>query len=86
MNATAIDHVNLRVPEVDVEAFVECYRDDPGFDLEHYEEYRAGEQGFFFVRLGRTASSTSHRARRSRRGTARRSTTSRCSSRRRWTR
>jgi catechol 2,3-dioxygenase-like lactoylglutathione lyase family enzyme len=52
MNATAIDHVNLRVPEADVEAFVECYRDDLGFDLEHYNEYRAGELGFFFVRLG----------------------------------
>lgn len=52
MNAEAIDHVNLRVAKADVEAFVAFYRDDLGFDLEYYEEYRAGDRSFFYVRLG----------------------------------
>jgi catechol 2,3-dioxygenase-like lactoylglutathione lyase family enzyme len=52
MEATAIDHVNLRVPEDGVEAFAAFYRDEMGFDLEYYDEYRDGERGFFYVRLG----------------------------------
>ncbi|MFC7141214.1 VOC family protein [Halosimplex aquaticum] len=52
MKATAIDHVNVRVPESAIEAFVGFYRDDVGFDLEYYDEYRAGEREFFYVRLG----------------------------------
>jgi len=52
MEATAIDHVNMRVPEDDLESFVGFYRDDMGFDLEYYEAYRDGERGFFYVRLG----------------------------------
>jgi len=52
MEATAIDHVNIRVPEDEVENYVAFYRDDMGFDLEYYDEYRAGEREFFYVRLG----------------------------------
>ncbi|WP_123534869.1 VOC family protein [Halosimplex salinum] len=52
MEATAIDHVNLRVAESDIEAFVGFYRDEMGFSLEYYGEYRAGERDFFYVRLG----------------------------------
>lgn len=51
MEAAWVDHLNLRIPEEDVEPFADFYR-DLGFDLEHYEAYRDGEQGFFFVRLG----------------------------------
>jgi catechol 2,3-dioxygenase-like lactoylglutathione lyase family enzyme len=52
MNAEAIDHVNLRVPESGVEEFVAFYRDHMGFDLEHYDAYQSGDRGFFYVRLG----------------------------------
>lgn len=52
MRAESIDHVNLRVPTDAVPSFVAFYRDVLGFDLEYYEEYRDGERGFFYVRLG----------------------------------
>ena len=52
MDAEAIDHVNLRVPESALEEFVAFYRDHMGFALEYYDDYRAGERGFFYVRLG----------------------------------
>jgi len=52
MEATAIDHVNVRVPEGDLEEYVAFYRDAMGFDLEYYDEYRAGDRDFFYVRLG----------------------------------
>ena len=52
MNAEAIDHVNVRVPESGVEEFVAFYRDHMGFDLEYYDAYQSGERGFFYVRLG----------------------------------
>ena len=52
MEATAIDHVNVRVPDRDLDAYVEFYCDDMGFDLDYYDEYQAGERDFFYVRLG----------------------------------
>jgi len=52
MEATAIDHVNVRVPEDELDDYVSFYRDGMGFDLEYYDEYRAGERDFFYVRLG----------------------------------
>jgi catechol 2,3-dioxygenase-like lactoylglutathione lyase family enzyme len=52
MEAEAIDHVNVRVPESALEEFVAFYRDHMGFGLEYYDDYRAGERSFFYVRLG----------------------------------
>lgn len=51
MRAEAIDHLNLRIPAARVDDVATFYRDRLGFDLEFLEEYRAGEQGFFYVRL-----------------------------------
>ena len=51
MDASHIDHVNLRVPEDGVEAAVGFYRDALGFDVEGLERYEAGEKPFFDVRL-----------------------------------
>jgi catechol 2,3-dioxygenase-like lactoylglutathione lyase family enzyme len=46
MDATAIDHVNLRVPADGIDAAREFYADRLGFDIETYEE-----KPFFDVRL-----------------------------------
>ncbi len=51
MNAEWVDHLNLRIPEDRIEEFVALYRDSLGFDIEHLDAYRAGDQGFFFLRL-----------------------------------
>lgn len=51
MNARWIDHLNLRIPADRVDEFVAFYRDQLGFDLEHLDAYRDGEQGFFYLRL-----------------------------------
>jgi lactoylglutathione lyase len=47
MDATAIDHVNLRVPEDGIEAAREFYGDALGFEIEEYDD-----KPFFDVRLG----------------------------------
>ncbi|UPV73606.1 VOC family protein [Halorussus limi] len=51
MNVNWVDHLNLRIPEDGVDEFVALYRDALGFDTEHLDEYRAGETGFFYLRL-----------------------------------
>ena len=51
MEPKRIDHLNIRSPETRVDEFVSLYRDALRFELEHLSAYRAGEQGFFFVRL-----------------------------------
>lgn len=51
MDASHIDHVNLRIPEDGVGAAVEFYRDALGFGTEGMERYEAGEKSFFDVRL-----------------------------------
>jgi len=51
MNALAIDHLNLRIPADGVETFATFYGDVLGFELEHYDAYRAGETVFFYLRV-----------------------------------
>ena len=51
MDATAIDHVNLRIPEDGVTDALDFYRDALGFEIEGVERYRADEKPFFDVRL-----------------------------------
>lgn len=52
MDATGIDHVNLRIPEDAVEEVREFYVDALGFSLEGLDRYRDGEKSFYTVRLG----------------------------------
>lgn len=51
MNVESVDHLNLGIPEQRVEEFVTLYRDELGLELEHYDDYRDGERGFFYLRL-----------------------------------
>lgn len=51
MDATAIDHVNLRIPADGLDAAVEFYRDALGFEIENRDLYESGEKPFFSVRL-----------------------------------
>jgi catechol 2,3-dioxygenase-like lactoylglutathione lyase family enzyme len=51
VNVTTIDHVNLRIPADGVDSAVDFYRDRLGFEIEHLDACRAGEQSFFDVRL-----------------------------------
>jgi len=51
MDASHIDHVNLRIPEDGVERAAAFYADALGFDVEGRERYEAGEKPFFDVRL-----------------------------------
>ena len=51
MDVYHVDHLNLRIPERRVDEFVSFYRDALGFELEHLDDYRAGEKGFFYLRL-----------------------------------
>lgn len=51
MDATAIDHVNLRIPDDGVEEAIEFYRDALGFDIENRDLYESGDKPFFSVRL-----------------------------------
>lgn len=51
MNAEWIDHLNIRVPADRIDEFVALYGDSLGFEIEHLEDYRAGETGFFYLRL-----------------------------------
>lgn len=55
MRARAIDHVNLRIPEGEVGAALEFYRDVLGFEPEDLERYRDGERGIFSFRLAESA-------------------------------
>jgi catechol 2,3-dioxygenase-like lactoylglutathione lyase family enzyme len=51
MDATAIDHLNLRVPADGTEAATDFYRDRLGFAIEGMDRYEADEKPFFDVRL-----------------------------------
>lgn len=51
MNAKWVDHLNIRIPAERIEEFVALYRDALGFKVEHLDDYRAGETGFFYLRL-----------------------------------
>lgn len=51
MNVTAIDHVNLRIPEDGVEDALSFYRDGLGLEIEGLDRYEAGEKPFFDLRL-----------------------------------
>jgi catechol 2,3-dioxygenase-like lactoylglutathione lyase family enzyme len=51
MDASHIDHVNLRIPADGVDRAVAFYRDALGFGVEGLERYEAGEKSFFDVRL-----------------------------------
>ena len=55
MDATAIDHVNLRIPADGVTDALDFYRDALGFEIEGLDRYRADEKPFFDVRLSATA-------------------------------
>lgn len=55
MRARAIDHVNLRIPEAEVEAALGFYRDVLGFEPENLEQYRSGERSIFSFRLGESS-------------------------------
>ena len=52
MRARAIDHVNLRIPDDEVQAALEFYRDALGFEPENLDAYRAGDRSLFSFRLG----------------------------------
>ena len=51
MDATAIDHLNLRVPADGTEVATDFYRDRLGFAIEGMDRYEADEKPFFDVRL-----------------------------------
>jgi len=51
VNVTAIDHLNLRIPEDGVDTAVAFYGDRLGFPIEGLDAHRDGEQSFFDVRL-----------------------------------
>lgn len=51
MRVQRVDHLNLRIPDDRVDEFLALYRDAFGFECEHLDAYRSGEQPFFFVRL-----------------------------------
>lgn len=51
MQADAIDHVNVRIPEERIDEAVTFYRDGLGFDTENLEAYRQGDRPLFSFRL-----------------------------------
>ncbi|AUV84086.1 lactoylglutathione lyase (plasmid) [Salinigranum rubrum] len=51
MNVTAIDHVNLRIPEGEVDDAIEFYEDSLGAETENLTRYESGEKPFFSFRL-----------------------------------
>ncbi|MFB6299696.1 MAG: VOC family protein [Halobacteriales archaeon] len=50
MQTTAIDHVNLYIPETGVEDALRFYRDRLGFETENVEAYRRGDRSLFTFR------------------------------------
>lgn len=52
---TSIDHVNLRIPEREVEKALEFYGEFLGLETWKLEEYRKGERTSFFFRIGEEA-------------------------------
>lgn len=55
IDAEAIDHVNLRIPEDRIEELVGFYADTLGFGIEDLEAYRDGDRPIFTVRISETA-------------------------------
>ncbi|UPW01879.1 VOC family protein [Halorussus gelatinilyticus] len=51
MNATAIDHVNLKIPDDGKDAALDFYCDGLGFDADDLGVYESGEKPFFSIRL-----------------------------------
>jgi len=51
MDVSAIDHVNIRIPEDGVDDAVAFYRDGLGLEPENLDRYRDGERTIFSVRL-----------------------------------
>ncbi|RLM56518.1 VOC family protein [Halobellus sp. Atlit-31R] len=51
MNATAIDHVKLHIPEDGVGTALDFYRDALGFGIDGMDLYESGEKPFFSARL-----------------------------------
>lgn len=54
MDATAIDHVNLRIPPDGIQQAIDWYVDGLGFEVERIAEFEAGEKPFIAVRLTET--------------------------------
>lgn len=50
MRTKVIDHINVHVPEDEVERTVEFYRDFLGFETENLEAYRTGDRSLFTFR------------------------------------
>jgi len=51
MDATEIDHINLKIPTDGVDAALEFYHDALGFGIDGMDLYESGEKPFFSVRL-----------------------------------
>ncbi|RLM90797.1 VOC family protein [Halobellus sp. Atlit-38R] len=51
MNATAIDHVKLHIPDEGIETALGFYRDALGFGIDGMDLYESGAKPFFSVRL-----------------------------------
>jgi lactoylglutathione lyase len=58
MDATAIDHVNLRIPADGADEALAFYCDGLGFEPARLERFESGEKPFFSIRL--TAGSVLH--------------------------
>lgn len=54
MEARAIDHVNLRIPNEQVDDALAFYRDTLGLGVEGLEAYRDGDRPLFTFRLSET--------------------------------
>lgn len=55
MEATHVDHVNLRIPADRIDEALSFYRDALGFGVEDLGAYRDGERPIFTFRLGERA-------------------------------
>lgn len=51
MDATEIDHVNLKIPADGTDDALAFYRDGLGFAADRLAEYESGEKPFFSIRL-----------------------------------
>jgi catechol 2,3-dioxygenase-like lactoylglutathione lyase family enzyme len=51
MDATALDHVNLKIPDDSLDEAIEFYGSALGFDIENLDLYESGEKPFVSVRL-----------------------------------